>query len=234
LFILLVGNNQLSWSEPARLPVPRVEAEIGAALYRSGQPRDAWVFVYEHLIQKSLLRREFRVPEFALSMDGWQQYEKLRHETSESRTAFMAMKFGRERSDTMFREHFIPAAKATGFDLHRIDTQPKAGLIDARMEVEIRATRFLVADLTHGNRGAYWEAGFSAGLGKPVFYTCEEGYFRRYSTHFDTNHHYIVIWNFAKPDQAVEELKAAIRATLPSEAKLHDRLASTAEPSPDR
>jgi nucleoside 2-deoxyribosyltransferase len=90
------------------------------------------------------------------------------------------------------------------------------------MEVEIRTARFLIADLTHGNRGAYWEAGFAAGLGKPVFYTCEEGYFRRFSTHFDTNHHYIVMWNAAQPDVAVEELKAAIRATLPGEAKMRD------------
>jgi len=122
----------------------------------------------------------------------------------------------------MFRDHFIPAVRATGFELQRLDTRPKAGLIDGRREVEISFARFLIADLTHGNRGAYWEAGFSHGLGKPVFYTCEEGYFRRFSTHFDTNHHQTVMWNAAEPERAVEDLKAVIRASLPAEAKLRD------------
>ena len=134
----------------------------------------------------------------------------------------MAMKFGRPRSEAMFHDHFIPAVSATGFDLQRLDTRPKAGLIDARMEVEIRLARFLIADLTHGNRGAYWEAGFAHGLGKPVFYTCEEGYFRRNSTHFDTNHHYTVMWSAEAPERAVDDLKAVIRRTLPAEAKLRD------------
>jgi hypothetical protein len=51
---------------------------------------------------------------------------------------------------------------------------------------------------------------------------CEEGYFRRFSTHFDTNHHHTVMWNTANPDRAAEDLKAVIRATLPAEAKLRD------------
>jgi len=41
------------------------------------------------------------------------------------------------------------------------------------MRVEIRSAKFLVADLTDENRGAYWEAGFGEGLGKKVYYTCE-------------------------------------------------------------
>ena len=54
---------------------------------------------------------------------------------------------------------------------------PKAGLIDDRLRVEIRTSRFLIADLTHENAGAYWEAGFAEGLGKPVIYTCEKSKF---------------------------------------------------------
>jgi hypothetical protein len=114
----------------------------------------------------------------SLTFKGWRIYEELQRQSSDSRTAFMAMKFGRPRADTMFRDHFIPAVEATGFKLQRLDTRPKAGLIDARMEVDIRTARFLIADLTHGNRGAYWEAGFAHGLGKPVFYTLRRGLFQ--------------------------------------------------------
>jgi nucleoside 2-deoxyribosyltransferase len=63
-----------------------------------------------------------------------------------------------------------------GFKLTRLDDDPKAGIIDDRLRVEIRTSRFLIADLTHENRGAYWEAGFAEGDGKPVIYTCRKGH----------------------------------------------------------
>ena len=72
----------------------------------------------------------------------------------------------------------MPAVASAGFDLVRLDEDPQAGSIDERLRVEIRKSRFLVADLTHGNPGAYWEAGFAEGLGKPVIYTCEKDDFR--------------------------------------------------------
>ena len=38
----------------------------------------------------------------------------------------------------------------------------------------IRDAKFVIADLTHDNNGAYWEAGYAEGLGKPVIYICEK------------------------------------------------------------
>ena len=35
----------------------------------------------------------------------------------------------------------------------------------------------MISDLSHGNYGAYWEAGFAEGLGKAVIYTCERTIF---------------------------------------------------------
>jgi nucleoside 2-deoxyribosyltransferase len=64
--------------------------------------------------------------------------------------------------------------------------------------VEIRACRFLIADLTHANNGAYWEAGFAEGLGKPVTYTCKKSEFAK-ASHFDTNHHLTVLWEIPEP-----------------------------------
>jgi hypothetical protein len=228
LLILLIGENQSSWSEAAFFRPERLDGEVGAALLTDLSQPPGWRYIVAELSRQSLV--DWREHEqngctfiqLSLSVSGWQRYEEVKNQAADSRTAFMAMKFGRSQSDGMFRDDFIPAVRATGFDLQRLDTRPKAGLIDARMQVEIRIARFLIADLTHGNRGAYWEAGFAAGLGKPVFYTCEEGYFRRAGAHFDTNHHYIVMWNAARPDTAVDDLKAVIRATLPAEAKMRD------------
>jgi len=84
--------------------------------------------------------------------------------------------------------------------------------------------RFLIADLTHRNPGAYWEAGFAEGLGKPVIYTCRKDIFddKTKGTHFDTNHHLTVAWEAANLDAAMSKLKDTIRATLPDVAVLTD------------
>jgi nucleoside 2-deoxyribosyltransferase len=134
------------------------------------------------------------------------------------------MPFGKLDLYQIYRDHFQPAVSATGFTLKRLDENQPAGLIDDRLRVEIHQCRFLLADLTHGNPGAYWEAGYAEGLGRPVIYTCEKSIFddRRKGTHFDTNHHLTVVWESTSPATAVSKLKATIRSTLPTEAVLSD------------
>ena len=127
----------------------------------------------------------------------------------------MAMQYGDAALDRIVDEFFRAAVKETGFELFRLDDEPKAGLLDDRMRVEIKSARFIIAELTHGNRGAYWEAGYADGLGKPVIYTCEESAWAERKTHFDTNHHLHVVWNANDIVAAMVRLKATIRATIP-------------------
>lgn len=157
-----------------------------------------------------------------LSFDGWEYYENLKHGDSNYRKAFIAMKFGDEKLDRIVVNVFKPSVKQTGFELIKLDDYPKAGLIDDRLRVEIQSSDFIIADLTHDNQGAYWEAGYAEGLGKPVIYSCEKLKFETIKTHFDTNHHLTIIWDKNKPHEAGESLKATIRATLPQIAKLED------------
>jgi len=132
------------------------------------------------------------------------------------------MEYGDEELDAVVRDHWKAAVHETGFDLRRLDDQPAAGLLDDRLRVEILTSRFLIADLTHRNAGAYWEAGFAEGLGKPVIYSCRRDVFDEKGTHFDTNHHLTVIWEPNDLDRSCEALKATIRATLPAEARMED------------
>lgn len=157
----------------------------------------------------------------SLSFDGWDYYDQLRQGGVTYRKAFMAMKFGDDHLDLMLENIFKPSVKKAGFDLLRLDDLPKAGLIDDRLRVEIQSSDFIIADLTHDNLGAYWEAGYAEGLGKPVIYTCEKEKFENEKTHFDTNHHLTIIWDKNHPESAGENLKATIRATLPELSK-HD------------
>jgi hypothetical protein len=166
----------------------------------------------------------FSLAAATLSVSGWKQFEQLQRAAVNSRLAFMAMQFGDPETDDVYRSCFRPAVSEAGFELRRIDENPQAGLIDDRLRVEIRRSAFLIADLTHANKGAYWEAGYAEGLGRPVIYTCKNSTFRsadrKLAPHFDTNHHLTVVWEPDNIEAAAQQLTAVIRATLPDLAKL--------------
>lgn len=162
------------------------------------------------------------VAHVALTFAGWDYYETLRLGGTTYHKAFMAMRFGDPTLNSLLDLVFKPAVKRAGFDLLKLDDKPKAGLIDDRMRVEIRASDFVIADLTHDNLGAYWEAGYAEGLGKPVIYTCERSKFDATKTHFDTNHHLTIVWDPNTPESAGLQLTETIRATLPHLARLTD------------
>jgi hypothetical protein len=157
-----------------------------------------------------------------VTAQGWQRVEELRRAHVASRFAFFARRFNNPDLDEMFDSCLAPAVMQTGFEL-RLASQ-KAGLIDAVIEDEIRRCRFLIADLSDDNAGAYWEAGFAEGLGKPVIYVCaakgKDGAPR--TTHFDTNHRQTVMWDLAEPEETARKLKAIIRNTLLGDANQED------------
>ena len=157
-----------------------------------------------------------------LTFTGWDYYESLRRGGRVYRMAFMAMKFGDTLLDQVLESVFKPSALRAGFDLFKLTDKPKAGLIDNRMRVEIQSSDFVVADLSHDNLGAYWEAGYAEGLGKPVIFTCEKSKFEQARTHFDTNHHLTILWDATSPSNCSQELVATIRATLPHLANMSD------------
>ncbi len=152
-----------------------------------------------------------------LTAQGWERVDLLRRARIASRYAFFARKFDNPDLDTVFKQCLSQAVADTGFEL-RIVTQ-RAGLIDAIMEDEIRRCRFLLADLSDYNAGAYWEAGFAEGLGKPVIYICSS---KIEDTHFDTNHRGAVRWDLSSLDETAKRLKAVIRNTLLGDAIQED------------
>ncbi|HKZ18950.1 MAG TPA: hypothetical protein VJQ57_02455 [Acidimicrobiia bacterium] len=188
-------------------------------------------FIFKSLEDQDLVTGDIQdaIARLRLSLRGWVALEEMRRSGVRTRRAMYAMPFGNDLLDRVLKEVFRPACRRTGFQPYRLDDEPKAGLIDNRLRVSIRTARFLLVELTLSNAGAYWEAGFAEGLGKPVIYTCDKRFFDksppyedRKGVHFDVNHHQHVLWH---PDQlkaAEDALVATIRATLPGEAKLDD------------
>lgn len=197
----------------------KVNYEIEAAVIGAIDEQDA-VYIAEQMQSKGYLIFNGNPVQTKLTMDGWEVFEQITRATRETRLAFMAMPFKDELIARIFEEHFKPAVAETGFDLRKLNDEEKAGLIDDRLRVEIRRSRFLISELTGHNEGAYWEAGFAEGLGLPVIYTCEKSEFEK--THFDTNHLTTVIWEEDKLNVACARLKGIIRNSFPSEAKQED------------
>jgi hypothetical protein len=225
-FVLWLGENQPTYSQRIAIPMPAIGAIIGTSDVGESQPTGGYAFIVEGVLANGFLDAGLGVgvamSKCRLSFAGWQRYEELRTQSTVSRSAFMAMSFRNADVRTAYSSCFQPAVTATGFDLHAVNDPSQAGLIDLRIEVGIRRAKFVVADLTDANSGAYWEAGFAHGMGKPVIYTCEKRFFEANKTHFDTSHHYTVVWDLGDLPSAEGDLKTVIRATLPKDAKQGD------------
>ncbi len=223
IFIRWVGDNINAGEDYVKVDKHSILAIIGA------RNDTEFSFIFEHLKTKGIVKNKTVVGggrnvlmDVTLTFDGWEYYEEMKRGNIDSRKAFMAMEYGDKELDRIVDEYFKSAVAETGFELLRLDEKPRAGLIDDRLRVEIRNSRFLISDLSHNNNGAYWEAGYAEGLGKPVIYTCKKEKFDGEKTHFDTNHHLTVLWQKDNIQEAVDLLKATIRTTLPNEAKLGD------------
>lgn len=233
-FILWLGNAQGAViGRRVHLDINLVGAWIGLSLEDVPEKFFGWLLqdreastLVEHNASLNGLsvEPEILVASVRLTIAGWARFEMLRRQQVDSRTAFMALQFGNSELDNMVNGYFKPAVDRTGFELRVLTDRQPAGLIDDQLRVALRRSRFVIADLTHANNGAYWEAGFAEGLGRPVIYSCrrKEWETEGRRSHFDTNHLVTVIWDAEKPADAARRLAATIRATLPDETRLDD------------
>ncbi|GGY55173.1 hypothetical protein GCM10007148_26240 [Parvularcula lutaonensis] len=158
---------------------------------------------------------EFSFSEMALTVSGWDVFDEIVSGRVTASRGFIAMKFNDDTLEQLVAAHIKPAIKnELSRDLVDTRDDARAGIIDNLMRQLIRDSAFVIVDLTHDNAGAYWEAGYAEGLGKPVIYICEAGKFAQAQTHFDTNHSTTVLWESGSEDNFVAELIATIRRSI--------------------
>ena len=149
-----------------------------------------------------------------ITVDGYRQIAGQEVNPSSDRV-FVAMWFDDSMVDA--RENGIkPAILNTGYTPRLINEKPDVDKIDDEIIGEIRRSRFLVADLTHGDKGArggvYYEAGFALGLGLTVIRSCRKDVIDRNELHFDVRQHYHIVWE--TPDELRIGLEARILALV--------------------
>ena len=147
-----------------------------------------------------------------VEIPGYRHVEEL--ETNpDSAQCFVAMWFDPSMEE-VYEKGIKPAIEAVGYSPLRIDRQEFVGKIDDEIIAEIRRSRFLVADFTHGHDGArggvYYEAGFAQGLGLTVIFTCRDDMFD--NLHFDTRQFNHIAWE--NPDDLREKLANRIGSVM--------------------
>ncbi len=123
-----------------------------------------------------------------LTTGGYNRIDILQKNHANGRNALVAMQF---RGDTSaLREAIRKGIKEAGYNAVFIDEVQHNDFITPELLKYIRDSKFVVADLTHQNNGAYFEEGYAMGLGKPVIQLCKDGV----SLHFDIAQKNTIMW----------------------------------------
>ena len=176
----------------------------------STEPNEV-TFLRDYLVQQGWIR-EHNAYQYSATVDGYRRIADVKT-NSDSTQAFVAMWFDGVM-DGVYEEGVEPAIGAAGYKPMRIDRKQDVIKIDDEIIAEIRRSRFLIADFTHGKDGArggvYFEAGFALGLGIPVIYTCREDAID--SIHFDTRQYHHTAWK--DPKDLRDKLEKRILALI--------------------
>lgn len=179
---------------------------------------DEIVFLSDYLSQKGwveILEYTDGIERITVTVDGYARIDSLKTSSVDSAQAFVAMWFDDE-TDTAYEKGIKPAIEQSGYTPMRIDRKPDANKLDDDIIAEIRRSRFLVSDMTHGEDGArgsvYFEAGFAMGLGIPIIYTCRSDLMDE--VHFDTRQYAYIVWEKGEETELQGRLLQRIRARI--------------------
>ena len=170
-------------------------------------------YLCDYLVRRGWLTSDRMSFNVIITVGGYSRLAELEQAVTDSSQAFVAMWFDESVLDT-WTQGFKPAIENAGYNPVRIDNQEYIGRIDDEIIAEIRRSRFVVADFTHGDGGArggvYYEAGFAHGLDLPVIFTCRKDTIKH--VHLDTRQYNHIVWD--KPEELRERLTNRISAVI--------------------
>jgi hypothetical protein len=149
--------------------------------------------------------------DYQITPSGWTYLTGVTARTEDQ--GFVAMSFKAELKP-VWSEGLFHGIENAGYKALRIDKKDHNNRIDDEIVAEIRKSRFVTADLTGRNAGAYFEAGFAMGLGKPVIWTCQQEEIDAGKVHFDTRQYSIVPWTENEWPDFAKRLTQRIEATI--------------------
>lgn len=137
----------------------------------------------------------FTSSEWHLTARGHLAAEEQEASQDASPIGFGAMWFHPDMK-AVWDQGLSPAIADAGYDPVRVDQVEHLGKIDDEILIQIRRSRFVVADFTGHRSGVYFEAGFALGLGLPVIWTCRRDEMSK--LHFDIRQYNCIDWEDAE------------------------------------
>ena len=168
----------------------------------------------DHTGTNNMVFKEYGLAQGVVTVAGFNQIA-IQSTAVDSTQAFVALWFNPEL-DFVYDKGIVPAVESAGFKAYRADREHYLGKIDDQIIAEIHRSRFLIADMTHGDDGArgsvYFEAGFAFGLSIPVIYTCRNDMFNK--LHFDIRQYPHIDWNNEDIETFRRKLENRIRVSV--------------------
>jgi nucleoside 2-deoxyribosyltransferase len=134
--------------------------------------------------------------------------ELQKNQNENSKTVFVAMSFDPVMKEV--RDAICSAIEALKLSPVIMDEIQHNHQIVPEMLYQIRQAKFIIAELTNHNNGAYFEAGYALGCGKEVIQICNKNSFKE-DGHFDVKQVNTIMWEDA--EQLKEALIKRITAT---------------------
>lgn len=144
-----------------------------------------------------------------LSAKAWGMIYELQKNKTNNKRAFVAMRFGDATRD--LRQKIKEGIESAGYEPRIMDEVEHNHQIVPEMLYEIRNSRFVIAELSHHNNGAYYEAGYAHGLDKEVIHICSEEALKN-ELHFDVAQINTIVYKDIC--EIPEKLKKRILATI--------------------
>lgn len=148
---------------------------------------------------------------FSLKMksSGWTRIETVEQNDNEKKNVFIAMSFDDSMNEV--RETIKNVIISNGYNPRIMDEVEHNHQIVPEMLYEIRQSKFVIAELTGHNNGAYFEAGYALGVGKDVIQVCRKDTFGA-DGHFDVKQVNTILWE--DQENLYKRLDARIKATI--------------------
>ena len=161
-----------------------------------------------YMREQKLLKMEYNNTAVLLP-EGLKRIDELQKNQTVSKQAFIAISF----SDEMLKvqEAIEEGIRKAGYIPHTMNRNEHNNQIVPEILFQIKQSKFLVAEFSTGNNGAYYEAGYAAGLGKEVIHICNTVKFKK-KGHFDIKQKSTVLWQTI--DEIPEALNKRIKATI--------------------
>jgi len=145
-----------------------------------------------------------------LKISGWSKIEELQNQ-KHTNQAFVAMSFDPSLK-SLWENAIYKAVKNAGFEPYKIDENEHNEKICDLIMIEVKKSRFVIADITMHKKGVYFEAGYAIGLGIPVIWLCKDDKNEIENMHFDTRQYNHILW---KDEEDLKvRLENRIKATI--------------------